>query len=111
MDRNSYKKPVSELSGYKTLVRDVDTDSVEDKYPSSRFPAKGEEKGIPNTEDNKNYAINTPAPYTGLPTVKTLSIPGEQYGTPSKNTPLLTRRVMQAFLRRVVQHEMRNLGW
>jgi hypothetical protein len=90
--RFAYRAPAEDLAGVTTLVRVDEGVSDQDRTPESALPsgeAEGKEIQIPK------YEYNTPPPEGGLPTVRTLGIPGEEYGVPYKDTPLLTRRTMK----------------
>lgn len=127
----SYRRPVEELSGYQTYVRrDEDTSegtSDRDRTKERALP-QPRERTLPNTEQrtrsqeerrplptNDPSGDNVPQAYFNVPPAgepgsdmsktrtRRRTQPGEQYGTPYKETPLLTRRTMEGMWRRAIR--------
>jgi len=97
--RLAYSPPVSELSGYKTYVNPVSEKNlkVPESNPQTRGPQelpqyREKERPLPLPSDHNEGRdkvigpthYNTPDS-TGGPSPRTKSVPGEQYGHPSKN--------------------------
>jgi len=90
--RKAYSKPVEDLSGYRTVVRKDERTHDDDRTPERALPQKSEKGPDQATHGPNNMHYNTPPGGGGIPRVRMPSLPGEQYGVPYKNTPLLTRR-------------------
>lgn len=117
--RKAYNKPVEEMSGYRTVVRQDDDvsegKSDVDRTPDSALPLGERRKNkvpLPSGGGEKGEVrrvqFNSPGPEADLPQVKSQE-PGEQYGHPYKDTPLLTRRTMKAAQRRAVRKKMKEI--
>jgi len=96
--RLAYSPPVSELSGYKTFVdpKSEKNLKVPESDPQTRGPdlpqSREKERALPLPSDHNEGRdkvigpthFNTPDS-SGGPAPRTKSVPGEQYGNPSKN--------------------------
>lgn len=97
--RLAYSPPVSELSGYKTLVDPTSEKNlkVPESDPQTRGPQElpqSREKErplpIPSDHDESRDKVIGPTNFnkpdsSGGPSPRTKSVPGDQYGNPSKN--------------------------
>lgn len=118
--KQAYTPPFEDMSGYQTFVRrnedtsegTSDTDRTKERalpLPSSSSTSR--EPRLPGNSEGAvpQVSLNSP-PGTGggneglsKTRTKQRPIPGEQYGTPYKDTPLLTRRVMEGAWKKSVK--------
>lgn len=92
--RRAYSKPVEDLAGYQTVVREDEGKGDVDRTPERALPQTPSKGDGQTTKGPNKPRYNTPSGWEGFPTPgRAPATRGEDYGTPWKNTPLLTRRV------------------
>ena len=84
-NRNSYTKPISELSGYRTFVSPPSTQRGEPKSPV--LPLRQDDDEESHDQNMGPTYKNMPGPVPGRKLYRTFGKPGEEYGSPWKNFP------------------------
>lgn len=96
----AYRAPAEDLAGVRTFVRKDEDREGKDLVEKPALPlGKRRDRRVPSTgggsSEVRTVGYNTPDGGANLPQVKTLPQPGEERGTPYKDTALLTRRTME----------------
>ena len=117
--KSAYQPSGEDMAGVQTLVRrneDVsegvsDQDRTQERaLPRREHSSPGNENDFATQKIFFNVPPGTGGADEGLSKTRTRNRPqpGEEYGTPYKDTPLLTRRTMEGLWRRAVRAALRE---